>query len=130
MLYSSYIQANRLVDLIPHLRAAVALLYFHSGSIFPLKGVRRGVGFLDLPDALRAELRQVEIYALSGGRAIQLPVWLQVFVYTSPLSYQLSLLHCVALGYWLPMPANLAVACPLPMAARIAATVAMAGVRR
>lgn len=42
-------------------------LYLLSGPIFPLKGVIGGVGFLDLPDALREELRRFGIYALGGG---------------------------------------------------------------
>src|SRR5699024_8920739 len=33
-------------------------LYFLSGSIFPLKGVIGGVGFLKIPAELRAELRR------------------------------------------------------------------------
>ena len=106
-------------------------LYFLSGSIFPLKGVIGGVGFLDLPDALRAELRRFGIYALSGGWVVQLPVWLQVLVYINPLSYQLDLLRYVVLGYrQLPMPADLAVALLLPVATGIAAAAAMARARR
>ena len=108
----------------------IHLLYFLPRSIF-LKGVIEGVGFLDLPDALRAELRRFGIYALSGGWVVQLPVWLQVLVYVNPLSYQLDLLRYVVLGYrQLPMPADLAVACPPRSAAGNAAAAAGSALRR
>src|SRR5699024_11707082 len=43
-------------------------LYFLSGSIFPLKGVIGGVGFLEVPAALRAELKRIGIRAVGGGQ--------------------------------------------------------------
>lgn len=106
-------------------------LYFLSRSISLLKGVIEGVGFLDLPDELRTELRWFGIYALSGGWVVQLPVWLQVLVYVDPLSYQLDLLRYVVLGYrQLPMPGDLAVACPLPLAAGNTAAAAVSALRK
>src|SRR5690606_41785404 len=62
---------------------------FLSGSIFPLRGVIGGVGFLDIPAHLRDELRQLGIFAVGGGWRVQLPVWIQVLVYINPVSYQL-----------------------------------------
>ena len=52
-------------------------LYFLSGSIFPLRGVIGGVGFLDIPANLRRELRQLGVNTLGGGWVVQLPVWIQ-----------------------------------------------------
>ncbi|HEY8425670.1 MAG TPA: ABC transporter permease, partial [Limnochordales bacterium] len=106
-------------------------LYFLSGSIFPLKGVIGGVGFLELPDTLRAELRRFGIYALSGGWIVQLPDWLQALVYANPLSYQLDLLRYVTLGHrQLPEGADLVVALGLPVLAAVGAAAAMARMRR
>lgn len=106
-------------------------LYFLSGSIFPLKGVIGGVGFLDIPDALREELRRLGIFAISGGWVVQLPVWLQVLVYCNPLSYQLDLLRYVLLGYrQLPATADLGVAVLLPGVSCLVATWAMTARRR
>lgn len=90
-------------------------LYFLSGSIFPLRGVIGGVGFLDIPDALRAELRQLGIFAIGGGWVVQLPVWLQVLVYANPVSYQLDLLRFTLLEFrQLPLALDLAVVLLLP----------------
>ena len=85
-------------------------LYFLSGSIFPLRGVIGGVGFLDIPSHLRDELRQLGIFAIGGGWVVQLPMFIQVLVYMNPVSYQLDLLRYVLLGFeQLPLAANLAV---------------------
>lgn len=106
-------------------------LYFLSGAVFPLKGIIGGVGFLDVPDALRAELRRLGIFALGGGWVVQLPVWLQALVYANPLSYHLDLLRHVALGYHqLPVAADVAVAAVLPVVAGAAAAAAMGRARR
>ena len=102
-------------------------LYFLSGSVFPLRGVIGGVGFLDIPSALREELREVGIYALGGGWAVQLPMWLRVLVYANPVSYLLDLLRWALLGFrQLPVAADIAVAVVLPALAVAAAAHAMA----
>lgn len=106
-------------------------LYFLSGSIFPLRGVIGGVGFLDLPDALREELRRLGVHAIGGGWVVELPVWLQILVYINPVSYQLDLLRYVLLGFQqLPMLANLLVVLILPFIAAVVAAFAMAQMRR
>lgn len=93
-------------------------LYFLAGSIFPLRGVIGGVGFLDIPAGLRDELRQHGIYAIGGGWVVQLPFWIQVLVYANPVSYQLDLLRHVLLGYrQLPLGLDLAVVLILPLLA-------------
>jgi ABC-2 type transport system permease protein len=85
-------------------------LYFLSGSIFPLRGVIGGVGFLDIPTHLRDELRQLGIFAIGGGWVVQLPFFIQVLVYINPVSYQLDLLRYVLLNFeQLPLAADLAV---------------------
>tara|TARA_R100000365_G_scaffold26_1_gene95 strand:- start:7284 stop:8159 length:876 start_codon:yes stop_codon:yes gene_type:complete len=85
-------------------------LYFLSGSIFPLRGVIGGVGFLDIPADLRDQLRQLGIFAIGGGWIVQLPVWIQVLVYINPVSYQLDLLRFVLLDFeQLPLAADIAV---------------------
>ena len=85
-------------------------LYFLSGSIFPLRGVIGGVGFLEIPQHLREELRRLGIFAIGGGWVVQLPTWIQVLVYVNPVSYQLDLLRYVLLRFQqLPMAADLAV---------------------
>jgi ABC-2 type transport system permease protein len=85
-------------------------LYFLSGSIFPLRGVIGGVGFLEIPPALREELRRLGIFAIGGGWIVQLPVWIQALVYVNPVSYQLDLLRYVLLRFQqLPMAADIAV---------------------
>lgn len=98
-------------------------LYFLSGSIFPLRGVIGGVGFLEIPEALREELRRLGIFAIGGGWVVQLPVWIQALVYVNPVSYQLDLLRFVLLRFQqLPMAADLAVTFgAAPVAAVVAA---------
>jgi ABC-2 type transport system permease protein len=106
-------------------------LYFLSGSIFPLRGVIGGVGFLDIPLALRDELRRLGINALGGGWVVQLPVWLQVLVYANPVSYELDLLRTVLLGFGqLPQQISLLVATILPLLAAALATLAMSRLRQ
>lgn len=102
-------------------------LYFLSGSIFPLRGIIGGVGFLEIPEALREELRQLGIYAIGGGWVVQLPIWIQILVYLNPVSYQLDLLRYVLLGFQqLPMTADLLVTLLLPLVAASVAALAMA----
>jgi len=98
-------------------------LYFLSGSIFPLRGVIGGVGFLDIPDSVRDELRRLGVFAINGGWVVQLPVWLQTLVYMNPVSYQLDLLRYVLLDFQqLPLVADVLVTFALaPVAAVIAA---------
>ena len=102
-------------------------LYFLSGSIFPLKGIIGGVGFLQIPEALREELRRVGVYAIGGGWVVQLPWWIEVLVYVNPVSYQLDLMRYFLLGFQqLPMAADLAVTFVLPLIAAVVASVFMA----
>lgn len=106
-------------------------LYFLSGSIFPLRGVIGGVGFLEVPDNIREELNRLGIRAIGGGWIVQLPGWLQALVYANPISYFLDLLRYVTLGYrQLPMNVNLAVATILPPLAVLVAAWAMSQMRR
>lgn len=106
-------------------------LYFLSGSIFPLKGIIGGVGFLDLPDALRRQLELLGIHTIGGGWVVQLPVWLQVLVYANPVTYFLDLLRAVSLRYQqLPMAADLAVVAIAPLLTTLLATLAMSRMRR
>ena len=101
-------------------------LYFLSGSIFPIKGIIGGVGFLEIPDALREELRRVGVYAIGGGWVVQLPLWIRVLVYANPVSYQLDLLRYVLLGFrQLPMIADLLVVVLLPVVAAVVSALAM-----
>ncbi len=101
-------------------------LYFLSGSIFPLRGVVGGVGFLDIPEHLRAELRQLGIFAIGGGWVVQLPLWLKALVYANPVSYQLDLLRYVLLDFrQLPMAMDLAVVLLLPPLAALVSAHAM-----
>jgi len=101
-------------------------LYFLSGSIFPLKGVIGGVGFLDIPDHLREELRRIGVFAIGGGWVVQLPEWIKVLVYVNPVSYQLDLLRYMLLRFnQLPMPLDLAVTFALPVVAAIVAAALM-----
>ena len=103
-------------------------LYFLSGSIFPLRGVIGGVGFLDIPAPLREQLRQLGIFSVGGGWLVQLPVWIQVLVYINPVSYQLDLLRYVLLGFHqLPLVADVLVAFGL---APIMTIIAAAAVKR
>jgi ABC-2 type transport system permease protein len=101
-------------------------LYFLSGSIFPLRGVIGGVGFLQVPEALREQLRQQGIFALGGGWIVQLPVWIQVLVYANPVSYQLDLLRYVLLRFQqLPLVADVVVTFGLPLVGVVVAAWAM-----
>jgi ABC-2 type transport system permease protein len=91
-------------------------LYFLSGSIFPIKGIIGGVGFLDIPDPLRQQLREYGVYAIGGGWVVQLPVWLRVLVYSNPISYQLDLLRAALLDFrQLPLVAGILVTTLLPL---------------
>ncbi len=106
-------------------------LYFLSGSIFPLRGIIGGVGFLEIPAHLRQQLRDVGIYALGGGWVVQLPEWLRVLVYINPVSYLLDLMRWSLLGFrQLPMAADLAVAFVLPFIAIPIATLLMNRMRQ
>lgn len=106
-------------------------LYFLSGSIYPLKGIVGGVGFLDIPLALREELRSLGIFALGSGWVVQLPTWLEVLVYANPLSYQLDLLRYLILGFQqLPLALDLAAVLVLPLIAAGVAAWMMNGLRR
>ncbi len=101
-------------------------LYFLSGSIFPLKGIIGGIGFLQIPEALREELRRVGVYAIGGGWVVQLPWWIEVLVYANPVSYQLDLLRFALLRFQqLPMTADLLVTFLLPPIAVVIAAVMM-----
>lgn len=101
-------------------------LYFLSGAIFPLKGVIGGVGFLDLPDSLREELRRHGIYAIGGGWMVELPGWLRLLVHANPVSYLLDLLRLALLGFGqMPMAANIACLALLPLASVVLAASAM-----
>ena len=106
-------------------------LYFLSGAIFPLKGIVGGVGFLDIPDALRAELSRYGVYAIGGGWVVELPGWLKALVYANPVSYMLDLLRLVTLGFsQLPMAGNLLAILVLPPLTTLLAARAMAGLRQ
>ncbi len=106
-------------------------LYFLSGSIFPLRGIIGGVGFLELPDSLRDELNQLGIRAIGSGWVVQLPGWLQVLVYANPVSYFLDLLRYILLNFQqLPMQANLLVVILLPPVGILCAAFAMMRMRR
>ncbi|PJN95940.1 hypothetical protein CNY89_05530, partial [Amaricoccus sp. HAR-UPW-R2A-40] len=106
-------------------------LYFLSGAIFPLKGIVGGVGFLDLPEGLRAELRRHGVYAIGGGWVVELPDWLKLLVHLNPVSYLLDLLRFVTLGFsQMPMAANLAALALLPLAAVALAARGMARLRQ
>ncbi len=102
-------------------------LYFLSGSIFPIRGIIGGVGFLDIPEELRNELARLGVYAIGGGWVVQLPVWIRVLVFANPVSYQLDLLRFVLLDFrQLPMVVDLLVITILPIIAALVAAVAMA----
>ncbi len=102
-------------------------LYFLSGSIFPIRGIIGGVGFLDIPEELRNELARLGVYAIGGGWVVQLPVWIRVLVFANPVSYQLDLLRFVLLDFrQLPMVVDLLVITVLPIIAALVAAVAMA----
>lgn len=105
-------------------------LYFLSGAIFPLKGVIGGVGFLDLPPALRDELRRLGIHAIGGGWAVELPQWLDILVRANPISYALDLLRGLTLGFYqLPIIADVAVTAVLAPTALALAAYALAKLR-
>ena len=105
-------------------------LYFLSGAIFPLKGIIGGVGFLDIPDTLRAELLRYGVYAIGGGWVVELPTWLKVLVYANPVSYLLDLLRLVTLGFsQLPLAADLLVVVAFPALAVLLAARAITGLR-
>lgn len=102
-------------------------LYFLSGSIFPIRGIIGGVGFLDIPEELRNELARLGVYAIGGGWVVQLPVWIRVLVFANPVSYQLDLLRFVLLDFrQLPMVVDLLVITVLPVIAALVAAMAMA----
>lgn len=93
-------------------------LYFLSGSIFPLKGIVGGIGFLDIPQGLRDQLRDHGIYAIGGGWVVELPLWLEAIVRANPISYQLDLMRQALLGFHqLPLELGLAVCVGFPLAA-------------
>ncbi|ETX27815.1 ABC transporter permease [Roseivivax isoporae] len=98
-------------------------LYFLSGSIFPLKGIVGGIGFLDIPQSLRDQLRDHGIYAIGGGWVVELPLWLEAIVRVNPISYQLDLMRSALLGFHqLPQGLALAVAAGVPLVSLAAAT--------
>lgn len=106
-------------------------LYFLSGSIFPLKGIVGGVGFLDIPQALRDELRQHGVYAIGGGWVVELPVWLDAIVRMNPISYQLDLMRHALLGFHqLPQDVGIAVCVGFPVLAVAASAASLARIRR
>ncbi|SDE04045.1 ABC transporter permease [Ruegeria marina] len=106
-------------------------LYFLSGSIFPLKGIVGGIGFLDIPQGLRDELRSHGIYAIGGGWVVELPLWLEVIVRANPISYQLDLMREALLGYHqLPQDLGLAICAGFPLAALAAAYWALSNIRQ
>ena len=97
-------------------------LYFLSGSIFPLKGIVGGVGFLDIPQSLRDQLRDHGIYAIGGGWVVELPIWLETIVRLNPISYQLDLMRHAMLGFHqLPFGLGVIVSLACPLAALLAA---------
>lgn len=105
-------------------------LYFLSGAIFPLKGIVGGVGFLDIPQALRDDLARYGVYALGGGWVVELPQWLRVMVYANPVSYLLDLLRLVLLGFsQMPLWASLGTVALLPPAAVVLAAWSMSRLR-
>ena len=102
-------------------------LYFLSGSIFPLRGVIGGVGFMEIPEAIRDELRRIGIFAIGGGWVVQLPGWLQVIVFANPVTYQLDMLRYVLLDFeQMPLTADLLVTFALPPVAAVIAAWSMA----
>lgn len=106
-------------------------LYFLSGSIFPLRGIIGGVGFLDLNQSTRDDLATQGVRAIGGGWAVQLPEWLQILVYINPISYFLDLLRYVTLGYeQLPLARSLVIVTLLPPVLVLLATLAMKRMRR
>lgn len=101
-------------------------LYFLSGSIFPLKGIVGGVGFLDIPQSLRDQLRDHGIYAIGGGWVVELPVWLETIVRLNPISYQIDLMRHAMLGFHqLPLGLGVLVTIACPAIALIAAAICL-----
>ena len=101
-------------------------LYFLSGSIFPLKGIVGGVGFLDIPQSLRDQLRDHGIYAIGGGWVVELPIWLETIVRLNPISYQLDLMRYAMLGFHqLPLGLGVLVTIACPAIALIAAAICL-----
>lgn len=106
-------------------------LYFLSGSIFPLKGIVGGIGFLDIPLALRDELRTYGIYAIGGGWLVELPTWLEAIVRANPISYQLDLLRNAILGFYqLPQILGIFVCVVFPLVSIVIATRAIEKIRQ
>lgn len=106
-------------------------LYFLSGSIFPLKGIVGGIGFLDIPQGLRDELRGYGVHAIGGGWVVELPAWLELIVRANPISYQLDLLRLALLDFrQLPLAADLAVGSAFPLLAVALAAIGMERLRQ
>lgn len=85
-------------------------LYFLSGSIFPLKGIVGGIGFLDIPQDLRDQLRLHGINAIGGGWVVELPAWLDILVRLNPMTYSLDLLRwCLLDFHQLPLAMNVGI---------------------
>lgn len=106
-------------------------LYFLSGSIFPLKGIVGGVGFLDIPQSLREELSRHGVHAIGGGWVVELPVWLEAIVRANPISYQLDLMRYALLDFHqLPLSVGVAVCLAFPLATLLVAARCIEGLRR
>jgi ABC-2 type transport system permease protein len=106
-------------------------LYFLSGSIFPLKGIVGGIGFLDIPQSLRDELREHGIYAIGGGWVVELPIWLETIVRANPISYQLDLMRSALLGFHqLPQGLALGVCIAFPLIALFFAVASLKSLSR
>lgn len=106
-------------------------LYFLSGSIFPLKGIVGGIGFLDIPQHLRDALRDHGIYAIGGGWVVELPLWLEAIVRANPISYQLDLMRTALLGFHqLPQLTALTVCVIFPLVALGIATLSLSVLRK
>lgn len=106
-------------------------LYFLSGSIFPLKGIVGGIGFLDIPQHLRDALHDHGIYAIGGGWVVELPLWLEAIVRTNPISYQLDLMRDALLGFHqLPQLTALIVCLIFPLVALGIATLSLSALRK
>jgi ABC-2 type transport system permease protein len=106
-------------------------LYFLSGSIFPLTGIVGGIGFLDIPQSLRDELRQHGIYAIGGGWVVELPLWLEAIVRANPISYLLDLMRYGLLDFHqLPLGLAVAVTLAFPALALLLAVRCVSGLRQ
>lgn len=105
-------------------------LYFLSGAIFPLRGIIGGVGFLQIPAALRDELSRLGVHAIGGGWLVQLPSWLAFLVRINPISYGVDLLRFVLLDFQqLPLGRGIVVMTVLPLVAVGLAARSMSGMR-